>query len=60
MRVVKNICSHVAVLNHGKLAEKGTVKEVFTNPKSSAAKVLILNDEEQDKFSGEVYEGNVG
>lgn len=60
MKVVKNICSHVAVLNHGNLAETGTVREVFNNPKTSAAKVLILNDDDQDNFSGEVYENYVG
>lgn len=50
----------MAVLNHGNLAETGTVEEVFTNPKTSAAKVLIINDEEQENFSGEVYENYVG
>ena len=43
MSVVQEICSHVAVLEHGKLAESGTVEEVFTSPKTEAAKRLILN-----------------
>lgn len=43
MSVVQEICSHVAVLEHGKLVESGTVEEVFTSPKTEAAKRLILN-----------------
>lgn len=43
MRVVEEICSHVAVLDQGSLVESGTVEEVFGNPKTEAAKNLILN-----------------
>lgn len=43
MRVVEEICNHVAVLDRGNLAESGTVKEVFGNPKTEAAKNLILD-----------------
>ncbi|MBR3040093.1 MAG: ATP-binding cassette domain-containing protein [Lachnospiraceae bacterium] len=42
MRVVEEICDRVAVLDHGKLAEIGPVKEVFDNPKTNAAKSLLL------------------
>ena len=42
MRVVEEICDRVAVLNSGELAEIGPVKEVFHNPKSNAAKSLLL------------------
>ena len=42
MRVVEDICDRVAVLDHGKLAEIGPVKDVFDNPKSNAAKSLLL------------------
>ena len=42
MRVVEEICDRVAVLDQGKLAEIGPVKEVFGHPKSNAAKNLLL------------------
>ena len=42
MRVVEEICDRVAVLDRGRLAEIGRVEEVFRNPKSNAAKSLLL------------------
>lgn len=43
MSVVQEICTHVAVLDQGRLAETGTVEELFRSPKTEAAKKLILN-----------------
>ncbi|MDD3412739.1 MAG: ATP-binding cassette domain-containing protein [Lachnospiraceae bacterium] len=45
MTVVEEICSHVAIVDMGNLAEQGTVNEVFTKPKSSAAKKLVYQSE---------------
>ena len=42
MTVVESICSHVAIIDDGFLAETGPVEEVFANPKSPAAKKLIF------------------
>jgi D-methionine transport system ATP-binding protein len=42
MRVVKEICDRVAVLEKGHLVETGTVEDVFSHPKTQAAKQLIL------------------
>lgn len=42
MAVVQEICSHVAIIDNGELAEHGTVEEVFTSPKSAAAKKLVF------------------
>ena len=42
MAVVQEICSHVAIIDNGNLAEYGTVVEVFTSPKSPAAKKLVF------------------
>lgn len=42
MRVIEEICDRVAVLDHGQLQELGTVQEVFSNPRTKAAKRLIL------------------
>lgn len=42
MTVVQEICSHVAIIDNGELAEHGTVEEVFTSPKTAAAKKLVF------------------
>lgn len=44
MAVVQEICTHVAIIDAGSLAEAGTVEEVFSRPKSSAAKKLVFQD----------------
>lgn len=46
MRVVEEICDRVAVLDHGHLAEIGSVQEIFSNPKTNAAKRLLLLKED--------------
>lgn len=42
MSVVEKICDKVAIIDDGNLAEVGEVKEIFTNPKSEAAKKLVF------------------
>lgn len=42
MSVVQEICSHVAIIDDGGLAEHGTVEEVFTSPRTPAAKRLVF------------------
>ncbi len=44
MAVVEEICSHVAIIDEGILAETGTVEEVFSRPQSKAAKKLVFRD----------------
>ncbi len=44
MQVVEDVCSHVAILDEGCVAECGEVSEVFTNPKSRAARALVFPD----------------
>lgn len=41
MAVVQEICTHVAIIDHGNLAENGTVEQIFQSPKSAEAKRLI-------------------
>ena len=41
MSVVEQICTRVAILDHGAVAEEGVVSEVFASPKSQAAKRLV-------------------
>ena len=45
MGVVQEICSHVAIIDNGSLAETGTVEEVFSSPKSRAARKLVFQGE---------------
>ena len=42
MSVVEKICDRVAIIDDGVLAEVGDVGEVFSNPKSRAAKKLVF------------------
>ena len=41
MAVVEEICHHVAILEHGRMVETGTVEEVFSNPKTEAGRRLV-------------------
>lgn len=42
MTVVEEICSHVAIIDDSRIAEEGSVEEVFRNPKTEIAKRMIL------------------
>ena len=42
MSVIESICDRVAIVDNGKVEEIGAVKEIFSKPKSSAAKKLVL------------------
>ena len=41
LRVVKKIADRVAIIDNGKIAEIGEKKEIFSNPKSREAKLLL-------------------
>lgn len=43
MAVVEEICDYVAIIDNGFLAEHGKVEEVFSNPKTEAAKKLVYH-----------------
>ena len=64
MSVVESICTHVAIIDDGQLAESGTVESVFSQPKTKAAKKLIFRKSGADSgILGErliriVFEGN--
>ncbi|MDE6641602.1 MAG: ATP-binding cassette domain-containing protein [Acetatifactor sp.] len=56
MSVVQEICSHVAIIDNGELAEHGTVEEVFTSPRTSAAKKLVfMVNPQAGEMSGKRY-----
>ena len=42
MSVVKEVCSHVAILDDGEVAEEGLVAAVFAAPKSPAGRRLVF------------------
>lgn len=44
MSVVENICRHVAIIDKGSIAEQGEVGEIFSHPKSAAARRLVFPD----------------
>jgi D-methionine transport system ATP-binding protein len=41
MAVIRAICGEVAVLEEGRIVEQGTVEQVFTDPRTTAAQELI-------------------
>ena len=41
MSVIEEICSQVAILDGGVVAEQGSVEEIFSNPKTDAARRLV-------------------
>ena len=45
MSVVREICSHVAIVKGGEVAEQGTVEDIFTHPKTAVARELIKSGE---------------
>ncbi len=44
MKVIEEICARVAILDHGHLAETGSVEEIFANPRSEAGRRLVYPD----------------
>ena len=44
MAVVEEICTHVAILDHGRVMETGTVEQVFSNPQTEAGRRLVYPD----------------
>ncbi|MGJ1448712.1 methionine ABC transporter ATP-binding protein [Sphingobacterium spiritivorum] len=43
MEVIKTICDRVAVLDHGRLIEQGTVEQIFTAPKEAVTQQFIAS-----------------
>ena len=59
MSVVKEICSHVAILDGGVVAESGLVSTVFSAPKSAAARRLVFPGAVDEKISDPLQEQRV-
>ena len=52
MSVVEKICRHVAILDGGEVAEQGEVTDVFSHPRSEAAKRLVFPESDASDVSG--------
>ena len=44
MSVVEEICDYIAIVDKGSLAESGRVEDVFSNPKTEAARKLVYHN----------------
>jgi len=53
MSVVEQICTRVAILNHGTVVEEGAVSEVFASPKSQEANQLVYPEGYQQAIETE-------
>lgn len=53
MSVIREICTHVAIVEQGELAEQGLVEDIFNHPKSRAARELILKDRPEGSWAGQ-------
>lgn len=58
MSVVEKICNKVAILERGSVVECGDVQEIFTNPKSLAAKKLVFPADSQQESDLSAYKKN--
>ena len=41
MSVIEEVCARVAILDEGEIVEQGTVEEIFTRPRTDAARRLV-------------------
>lgn len=56
MSVVREICRHVAIVENGEIVENGLVEDIFTHPKSRAARQLIIEGKDPDEWEREQEE----
>lgn len=59
MSVVESICRHVAILDNGEVVEQGKVAEVFSHPKSAAARRMVFPTGYSDPSHVEEVESHV-
>lgn len=64
MAVIEEVCQRVAIIDASRIAEVGTVDQVFTRPQSDMAKQLIYPDGKRDevatgkRYCRIVFDGN--
>lgn len=59
MSVVEKVCNKVAILDEGSIAEEGSVNDVFTMPKSAAAKRLVFSSNPDDNVPSHLSQNSV-
>lgn len=59
MSVVREICTHVAIMKDGEVKEQGLVEEIFSHPKSQVAKELISKDSGNDVESKKLTKSEI-
>ena len=59
MSVVREICTHVAIMKDGEVKEQGLVEEIFNHPKSEVAKELISRDSGSDVDSRKLTQSEI-
>ena len=59
MSVVREICTHVAIMKDGEVKEQGLVEEIFSHPKSQVAKDLISKDSGNDVESKKLTQSEI-
>ncbi|MBP5159952.1 MAG: ATP-binding cassette domain-containing protein [Lachnospiraceae bacterium] len=48
MKVIEDICTRVAIISDSRIVEEGPVIDIFSNPKTEAARRLIYTGQSQD------------
>ena len=59
MSVVREICTHVAIMKDGEVKDQGIVEEIFSHPKSQVAKELISKDSGNDVESKKLTQSEI-
>ncbi|MDD6214779.1 MAG: ATP-binding cassette domain-containing protein [Firmicutes bacterium] len=59
MSVVEKVCNRVAILDDGCVAEEGAVNDVFTMPKSRAAKRLVFSSNNDNAIPEELLKNTI-
>lgn len=59
MSVVEKVCNKVAILDNGSIAEEGSVNDVFTMPKSAAAKRLVFSSNPDNNVPSHLSQNSV-
>ena len=59
MSVVREICTHVAIMKEGEVKEQGLVEDIFNHPKSQVAKELISRDNGSDIESQKLTQSEI-
>ncbi len=53
MNVVREICHNVAIVEKGEIVEDGLVEDIFTHPRSKAARRLIIEGKDPEEWEEE-------